>query len=614
MSVPRTYFPTGGLVCAIALGSALAVGTSAGADRRELSDSEQAIHVLNRLAFGPRPGDVERVLAEGVDKWIARQLQPERIPDQWSERLERAFPLAFKNAAELLRDYPPPGIQLQARRVMGDSTMSSQDSAMLAESARRGREFVQQLQAIKVARAVASERQLLEVMVDFWENHFNVFIGKNQVRYYLPDYTRDVIRPHALGKFRELLGAVAKSPAMLVYLDNAQSVADSGQPTLGRGGRPGGGRVGGAAVRRRLARLDPAQRAALEQLQQRRPRGLNENYARELMELHTLGVDGGYTQRDVVEVARALTGWGIAPPRSGRVEFAFRPELHDAGEKVVLGHRLPAGRGIEDGEQVLDILSKHPSTARFIARKLAVRFVSDSPPAELVERAATVFTRTGGDIREVVRTIVTSPEFFSRSAFRAKVKSPFEFVVSAVRALGGVPDTSALTANLVARLGQPLYGHQAPNGWPETGAAWMNTGAILNRINFGLLVATGRFPGVSFSSLAWFDSLRTAPRQVQVDRVVATVLQGAASPETRDILVSGRNPLLGASPDSGRRALLAGITSDSAGRMPAAGRVAAGSAGRAGGRGFAMLARAPAPEGLGQVIGLAIGSPEFQRR
>jgi uncharacterized protein (DUF1800 family) len=609
VGLPRPWFPSA-LLCAVALGGGLALPTATGTAGRELSDREQAIQVLNRLAFGPRPGEVERVLAEGVDRWIARQLQPEQIADPWSSRLERTFPLTFKSAAELLREYPPPGIQLAARRLRGDTSFSRQDSVMLAETARRGREFVQQLQAIKVARAVASERQLLEVMVDFWENHFNVFVGKNQVRYYLADYIRDAIRPHALGKFRDLLGAVAKSPAMLVYLDNAQSVADSGQPTLAGPGTFRGGALAGAAARRRLASLPPAQRATLEQLQQRRPRGLNENYARELMELHTLGVDGGYSQRDVVEVARALTGWGIAPPGSGRAEFRFRPELHDAGEKVVLGHRLSAGRGIEDGEQVLDILSRHPSTARFIARKLAMRFVSDSPPPALVERAAAVFTKTGGDIREVVRAIVTSPEFFSRSAFRSKVKSPFEFVASAVRALGGEPDSTPLTANLVARVGQPIYGHQAPNGWPESGAAWMNTGAILNRINLGLLLASGRFPGVSFSGLPWYDSLRNAPRQAQVEVVVATVLQGAASPETRSILVSGRNPLQGSSADSALRSLLVAGDSSSPGMLPSDRR---GQAPR-GGRGMALLARAPAPQGLGQVIGLALGSPEFQRR
>src|SRR6185503_15893637 len=321
--------------------------------------------------------------------------------------------------------------------------------------------------------------------------------------YYLPEYSERTIRPYALGRFRDLLGAVAKSPAMLLYLDNAQSVADSGQPTLDGRGAFGRGRGRPAIINRRLARLDSAQREMLEQLQQRRPRGLNENYARELLELHTLGVDGGYTQQDVIEVARALTGWGLNAPRQGG-GFMFRGPAHDAGPKVVLGHKLKAGRGIEDGEDVLDIVSTHPSTAMFISRKLVVRFVSDEPPEDLVERAAATFRRTDGDIREVVRTIITSNEFFARAAYRSKVKSPFEVTVSALRALGARADTTPFTASLVGRLGQPLYGHQAPNGWPETGAAWINTGAILNRINLGIVVASGRVPGAPLRGWSQF--------------------------------------------------------------------------------------------------------------
>ncbi|MFP5356736.1 MAG: DUF1800 domain-containing protein, partial [Gemmatimonadota bacterium] len=294
---------------------------------------------------------------------------------------------------------------------------------------------------------------------------------------------------------------------------------------------------------RREAMLD-GQRAPLEAPQARRPRGLNENYARELLELHTLGVDGGYTQQDIIEVARALTGWTIRPPRSGTSAFVFNGATHDAAEKVVLGTRLSAGRGIEDGEQVLDLVARHPSTARFIARKLAVRLVSDTPPAALVERAAATFQRTDGDIREVVRTIVTSPEFFSRANYRAKVKSPFEVVVSAARALGARPDTTAFTATVVGRLGQPIYGHQAPDGWPETGGEWMNTGAILQRINFGLTIAASRIPGARLSWWEPYARLHAAPRETQVDAVIDLLLGGEASPETRKILATGENPIL----------------------------------------------------------------------
>lgn len=581
-------------------------GATPVAQERELSPREQAIHALNRLGFGPRPGDVDRVLAMGVDRWIAQQLAPSRIRDAAGERAMAAFPLAGRTAHELYREFPPPGARIIRDRLRGDTIMSRADSMELRRQAQRSRQFVADLLASKVALAVVSERQLQEVMTDFWENHFNVFIGKSQVRYYLPEYTREAIRPHALGRFRDLLGAVAKSPAMLVYLDNAQSVADSGRPTLATVGRAQMRRGRGARlpVRRRGRGADSA---TMIVLQQRRPRGLNENYARELLELHTLGVDGGYTQQDVIEVARALTGWSITPVRQGRTGFVFRAAAHDAGEKVVLGHRLPAGRGIEDGEQVLDIVARHPSTARFIAHKLAVRFVSDSPPPALVERAAGTFTRTDGDIREVVRTIVTSPEFFSRAAWRSKVKSPFEVVVSSLRAIGAQADTSPLTAALVGRLGQPLYAHQAPNGWPETGSAWMNTGAILNRINFGQLLATGRLPGAPLTGWPAFASLERESRAAQVDAVIEHLLGGHVSPETREILVSGHNPLADAAAADTSLLELRDETRP----------VQAGRATRRPGRGMGRagrFGRLPPVTGLPQIIGLAVGSPEFQRR
>jgi uncharacterized protein (DUF1800 family) len=266
-------------------------------------------------------------------------------------------------------------------------------------------------------------------------------------------------------------------------------------------------------------------------------------------------------------------------PRQG-AEFVFRPEIHDADAKVVLGHRLAAGRGIEDGEEVLDIVARHPATARFIARKLAVRFVSDDPPPALVDRAAATFLRTDGDIRETVRTIVTSPEFFSRAAYHAKVKSPFELVASALRALGAQPDTTPRSAQLVAFLGAPIFGHQAPNGWPETGEAWMNAGAILNRINFGLALAGGRVPGASVARWPEAARLENAPREQQVDGVVAAFLGGRASPDTREILIKGENPL--------------------AAKLTA--------------QGAATSATSVQLEGLAQIVGLALGAPEFQRR
>jgi uncharacterized protein (DUF1800 family) len=399
-------------------------------------------------------------------------------------------------------------------------------------------------------------------MVDFWENHFSVFAGKGQTRLYLTHYDRDVIRPHVFGRFRDLLGAVARSPAMLFYLDNWRSAADSGRATLGAPSAGGG---------RRYARR--ANRRSPPTVPQRRPRGINENYARELLELHTLGVDGGYTQRDVGEVARALTGWSIDPAAGA---FVFRPAIHDSEEKLVLGNRLRAGRGIEDGEEVLDIIARHPATARHIARKLVVRFVSDSPPPSLVARAAETFRRTDGDIREVLRTIVTSPEFFSRAAYRAKVKSPFELVTSALRTMNADPDATPQTARIVAQLGQPIFGRQTPDGWPETSSEWMNAGAILNRINFGFAIAAGRVPGVTLDRWPLTASLANATRDAQLEGVVRAVLGGEASPESWTILRSGENPLAnGGSNDGVEPVRLAG---------------------------------------LAQVLGLALGAPEFQRK
>ena len=578
---------------------------------RELLPDEQVQQVLNRLAFGARPGDATQVRAMGVDRWIALQLTPDRIDDAAAEQLVGHYETLNASTSDLVETFRQ--VQQARRREQmqlradGDTTASKRDARreafagdpQLRELARRAQRIVGDVQSAKLARAVVSERQLDEVMVDFWENHFSVYSGKGQTRLFLASYDRDVIRPHALGKFRDLLGAVAKSPAMLFFLDNWQSAADSTHPTLAAARQPRQRRFG-------LAR-QPAPAP-------RRARGLNENYARELMELHTLGVDGGYSQKDVIEVARALTGWTMNP-RDGA--FVFRPEMHDAGTKVVLGHMLPAGRGVEDGEDVLDIVARHPSTARFVTTKLVRHFVSDSAPPGLVSRCAGIFTKTDGDIRETMRCIVSSPEFFSRAAYRAKVKTPFEVVASALRAMSAQPDTTPRTAQLVARLGQPIFGRQTPDGWPDRGDAWMNTGAILNRINFGLAVAAGRVPGASLASWPSTASLRGVSRREQVDGVIKAILGGQSSPETRSILLSGENPLLdklGA--DSTRMALEDSLPMDDMMAPPRtrqAGAVVAKN-GRPRANAASALNRPVRLEGLAQVVGLALGSPEFQRR
>jgi uncharacterized protein (DUF1800 family) len=615
-SRPRAPSPSPSATETIPLASASDSG-------RELTADQQVLQALDRLTFGPRPGDVAHVREIGVDRWMAQQLTPDRVPDQAADALVANVASYTLPMRTLEVEYPPGRRALAAQRrsaMMGQGAapLSREDSNIVRSADRASAKLVADVQSLKVARALVSERQLQEVMVDFWENHFTVYDRKGaQMRYYLAAYDRDAIRPYALGRFRDLLGAVAKSPAMLFYLDNWESVADSTEPTLAPRPMPRPFPRG-----QQTLAIVPG---AVTPIAPRRPaRGLNENYGRELLELHTLGVDGGYTQQDVIDVARALTGWSIdrRPNQEGGNGFIFRPAFHDAGPKVVLGHSVAAGRGIEDGEEVLDIVARHPSTARFIATKLCRRFVSDSPPPALVARAAATFTRTDGDIRQVLWTILTSPEFFSRPVYRAKVKSPFELVVSALRAVNAEPDTTQRTAQLIARMGEPIFGHQAPNGYPETGESWMNTGAILNRINFGLAVASSRVPGASIDRWPNAGTLMTAPRAVQVDAVVTELLGGSVSPDTRAILTSGDHPLLSAmgSAPSVARAGGGGEPSAAIGEPPSDGMTAVAGAGgdmvdaqrrrRVRGEGSQL----PALQGLAQVVGLALGAPEFQRR
>jgi uncharacterized protein (DUF1800 family) len=587
---------------------------------REQTADQQVNQVLSRLTFGARPGDVQKVRAMGVDRWIEEQLQPKRVDDRAAETYLARFTTMQSTAAELIQEFPrPQQAQQQIRR--DSANMTPEELRRATAEARQMQAQTQnalsEIQASRVARALLTERQLEEVMVDFWLNHFSVFQGKGQIRYYLPDYER-AIRAHSLGKFRDLVEAVAKSPAMLFYLDNAQSGANPGEPTYAEVLQ------GPRTLRGGLGRT----RLPTPQQQRRRP-GLNENYARELLELHTLGVDGGYTQQDVINVARALTGWSVVPPgqqgsmammtnRPGLAGgerpggFVFRPETHDAGPKKVLGVSLASGRGIEDGEQVLDIVARHPSTARFISTKLARRFVTDTPSVALVDRAAATFTRTNGDIREVVRTIVTSPEFFSQAAYRSKVKTPFELMVSTLRALNAVPDPTPRAARMLVQLGQPIYGKETPNGYPDFADQWMNTGAILSRINFGFAVAAGQVPGASLDLWPVAKEMRDAPRDKQVDAVIASLLGGSVSPDTRAILITGRNPFLDANPGADTTDILADTSSS--GMMVTPPGAPARGRGRGRGLGAGRAGRPVELTGFAQVVGLALGSPEFQRR
>jgi uncharacterized protein (DUF1800 family) len=508
-----------------------------------LAGDARILHVLNRLAFGPRPGDVERVRAVGVEAWIERQLHPETLDDASTDRALATLPSLRLSIPEALRDYPRPDPKLREKLQNGQMTRA--EMMEMSPPEKRPIRIAAELQAAKMLRAVESPRQLAEVMVDFWFNHFNVFAGKGDVRWYVSAYERDVIRPNALGHFSDLVRASARHPAMLFYLDNWLSA----RPDFTVPAGPNRGRKA----------------------------GLNENYARELMELHTLGVDGGYTQTDVTEVARAFTGWSIDRPHTeGR--FVFRPRMHDRGEKVVLSQRIPAGGGEDDGERVLAILTRHPSTARFIATKLVRRFVADTPPPGLVARVAATYLKTDGDIRAMLRTIVASPEFLSADASRAKVKTPFEFVASAARALGATVDARGAfaLARATAEIGEPLYQAQPPTGYPDRAEAWVNSGALLARMNFALALAGGRYPGAAVDPSALLAGANAQSPDVVLDRLLAALVAGQASADTRAVLAA----------QLGNTTITRPTADD----------------------------RDPTPTDVAKLAALVLGSPEFQRR
>jgi uncharacterized protein (DUF1800 family) len=523
-----------------------------GTDRQNLSvsaaslpnDDKTIVHVLNRIGFGPRPGDVEKVRAMGLQAYIDQQLHPERIPDAPMDARLAGLTTLQLSSREIARQFALPA--LEARRDRKQAAANQADPARpqmpnpLQQQANR---VMVELSQQKILRAAYSDRQLEEVLTDFWFNHFNVDARKGQDRFMLTEYERDAIRPHVLGKFRDLLEATAKSPAMLFYLDNWMSADPNGPhpddlqmaPRFGQFGRGRRGQLGGLTF--------PGTPTRQANAQKNMPKGLNENYGRELMELHTLGVDGGYTQKDVTEVARAFTGWTIYQPRMGG-GFVFDSKIHDRGQKVVLGHVIKAGGRQDDGEQVLDILAKHPSTARFIATKLARRFVSDTPPPALVERVAARFRETDGDLREVMRTLLTSREFLSADAYRAKVKTPFEFVVSAVRATGTDVQDATPFVRAMQQLGMPLYMCQPPTGYKDTADAWVNTGALVNRMNFALQLAGNNLRGGGRAGLktgpyneSVGNGLQAAP-----NRIIETVLNNDISATTRDTIAKATTP------------------------------------------------------------------------
>jgi uncharacterized protein (DUF1800 family) len=670
----------------------------------QMLESKRALHALQRLSFGPRPGEVDRVAAMGVDKWIDLQLHPDKIEDSSLDARLAPLRTLRMDTREIVENFPPQPVikavmegkqrmpsdpvkravyeaqieRLQEKRErkqeatanatpptansgaeqsngeQATASTSAENSAASKPSAQdeqadkrredrlyadmkaqelldlppdqrmkqvlemspeeqralsaslkgpKGDEFFQgmdpkqkeavkalsnpeqvvgdELMQAKLLRAIYSERQLDEVMTDFWFNHFNVFIGKGPDRYLVTSYERDVIRPHALGKFEDLLVATAKSPAMLFYLDNWLNVGPQSDVALGIRRNP--------YPRPRYRRFPPPPPPRQAKGKGKRNSGLNENYGRELMELHTLGVNGGYTQRDVTEVARVLTGWTIDQPQKGG-GFKFEEKMHEPGTKIVLGHKIKQ-HGEKEGMEVLHLLAHHPSTARFISTKLAMRFVSDDPPPALVDEMAQTFLKKDGDIREVLKTMFKSPAFWSDDVYRAKVKTPLEFVASAVRATGADVSDALPLARQLNTLGMPLYGMQPPTGYSMKSDAWVNSSALLGRMNFSLALMSGKIKGVQVNA----DSLVNTGAQTNA------ALPAASAPE-RTLSVLEASLLAGEVSKQTHDAIIKQLEN------PAGSQAEAKPAARKSDKPSALTSN------TGTIAGLILGSPEFQRR
>jgi uncharacterized protein (DUF1800 family) len=591
----------------------------------DLTEDEAIAHVLNRLGYGPRPGDVQRIKEMGVAKWIDRQLRPESINDAALEaRLSRFQTLSMSSEA-LLQRFPRPAVaakregitpeqyrkeqqeKLRAARQAAETQQSPDSQQQMTDQApaqpnedsqqsesaqpqsggnpqqggangsaqtmapdelaeilfpgaknfpnqngagnRPGnppvnfeqiqapQRIIAELAMAKMDRAVYSEKQLYEQMVDFWFNHFNIFAGKGADRWLLTSYERDAIRLHAMGKFRDLLEAIAKSPAMLFYLDNWQSVDPKAWARLQQEQamrQAYRARFGGPFGRPPFPPPGTNPNQA-----KRQERGLNENYGRELMELHTLGVDGGYSQQDVIEVARCFTGWTIRQPQRDP-EFWFNERLHDPNPKMVLGRKIDAG-GMRDGEEVLDLLARDPHTAHHLSLEIARHFFSDNPPDALVDRMARTYESTDGDIRAVLHTMIYSPEFWSREAYRAKIKTPFELVASAARAIGADSDLPLALVQWTGRIGEPLYQCQPPTGYSDKADAWVSTGSLLNRLNYSLALAGNRLPGVHTDVRQLLAADASGEPGSVLDQAISILLAGEASPQTRETLEKQMN-------------------------------------------------------------------------
>lgn len=561
-----------------------------------LTDRQAAAHLLDRFTFGPASGQIDEVVTEGLDQWFDRQLGAGESSEILSRKLERLETITMSNE-EIVRVFPRAGRVQRAAidegRLSADATPEERRLVLRdyyeEKGYKRQGQLLGELVAQKLFRAVYAPNQVEEVMVDFWFNHFYASVTDNQCRRFVGTYERDAIRPYVFGDFERMLVATARHPAMLLYLDNARSSAADGSFTFLDYNQERLGRLPGEQGRRYadlFARQDLKDERKRARMMEERPvdaqprRGINENYARELLELHTLGVDGGYDQEDVVAVARALTGWTVAPEQEDRRrnlrersakplfielgfvldgDFLFNAGWHDAGEKQILGEVFSRGGGMDEGERVLALLAGHPSTARQISHKLAVRFVSDDPPEELVDRLSATFLESGGDMRALLRQIVRSPEFWDSDARRAKIKTPFELATSGLRALGADLGNPGPLNKWVTRMGQPLYRYQAPTGFPDRAEMWVNAGSLLHRMNFGISLAANQIKGV------------------RVDYGAFAGAEGRDEPESPEAALAAFAALLLPERD--------------------------------------LDSTEPAePMTIAQIVGLIIGSPEFQRR
>ncbi len=596
-----------------------------------LTEREAAAHLLSRFSFGVRPGDVESVVNQGLESWFDAQLNL-KTGDKKMEEMLKEFPSLKMTNAQIVETYPKGGqvLRMAMREGVVDKDVQEDDKKETREAIRAYMEknglksqfeLMKDLGSQKILRAAYSNHQLKEVMVDFWFNHFNVAASKGSVTQFVTSYERDAIRPNVFGDFEQILLATAKSPAMLNYLDNSKSSVNEENMVN--------------AQKKQVARRDEfidtlASRMKNEQIKVGKMQGLNENYAREIMELHTLGVDGGYTQADVTQAARVLTGWTVNPqieynvnmkklPPAGRLkkmgfviedDFVFAMNRHDLGEKKLMGMTFPAGGGYEEGVALVKMLATHKSTAKFISKKLATRFVSDNPPQSLIDKMAKRFSETNGNIKEVLITLATSPEFWDKKLIREKTKSPFELAISAVRATNAQIVAPLQLYQWVNRMGQKVYDYQAPTGFPDRGQYWINTGSLLNRMNFGLTFASGKLPGVKLNLLA-LNSNHEPESAEHALRIYSKILLPERELEET---IKRLQPMLN-DPELEKKISEAAAKTETARKADEDDEEAMmGSRNRKQMQENKKNEEQMAANMLGQVVGIIIGSPEFQRR